>query len=77
MDRPEIALELLGEGFSDPVVRMPFSFVPNERRGSQSYMLQLVQCLKFEQHDDSVLLRFMLRRALRNPLRVGAVCFGF
>ena len=38
-------------------------------------MLQLVQCLKFEQHDDSVLLRFMLRRALRNPLRVGASMF--
>ena len=41
----------------------------------QSYMLQLVQCLKFEQHDNSVLLRFMLRRALRDPLRVGASMF--
>ena len=70
-------MELLGEGFSDPVVRayavLHLSRMKDE--DLQSYMLQLVQCLKFEQHDDSVLLRFMLRRALRNPLRVGASMF--
>ena len=77
VERPEIALELLGQNFSDPIVRAyaVHHLSKMKDKDLQSYMLQLVQCLKFEPHDDSVLLRFMLRRALRNPLRVGAIMF--
>ena len=77
VERPEIALELLGQSFSDPIVRAYAVHHLSSMKDDdlQSYMLQLVQCLKFEQHDNSVLLRFMLRRALRDPLRVGASMF--
>lgn len=35
------------------------------------YLLQLVQCLKFEPHHDSALSRFLLRRAAEQPLQIG------
>ena len=75
--RPEIALELLGPTFSDPVVRA-FAVQHLARMSDMDlagYCLQLVQCLKVEPYDDSPLLRFMLRRALRSPLLVGHTLF--
>lgn len=39
------------------------------------YLLQLVQCLKFEPYHDSPLARMLVERALRNPLQVGHPLF--
>jgi hypothetical protein len=75
--RPEMCLELLGSSFSDPIVRAYACLQLSKMRDIDlaGYMLQLVQCLKIELYDDSVLLRFMLRRSLRNPLVVGHKLF--
>ncbi|XP_066972398.1 phosphatidylinositol 4,5-bisphosphate 3-kinase catalytic subunit alpha isoform-like [Macrobrachium rosenbergii] len=66
---PEIALELLQCKFADPVVRQHAvrsldKGLPDEMLFQ--YMLQLVQTLKHEPYLDSVLLRFLLRKALTN-----------
>ena len=37
----------------------------------EEVLLQLVQNLKAEPYHDSALFRFLLRRALRNPLMIG------
>ncbi len=39
------------------------------------YLLQLVQCLKFEPYHDSPLTRFLIERALSNPLEIGHPLF--
>ena len=72
-----MCLELLGSCFSDPIVRSFAVLQLSKMKDSDlaGYLLQLVQCLKLEDHDDSVLLRFMLRRSLRNPLVVGHKLF--
>ena len=41
------------------------------------YVLQLVQCLKLEKHDDSVLFRFLLRRGLKNPYVIGHYLYWY
>ena len=41
------------------------------------FMLQLTQVLKFETFLDSSLTRFLLRRSLLNPRKVGHVLFWF
>ena len=75
--RPEMCLELLGSSFSDPIVRAYAILHLSKLKDIDlaGYMLQLVQCLKLEPYDDSVLLRFMLRRSIRNPLVVGHKLF--
>ena len=41
------------------------------------YVLQLVQCLKLEKHDDSVLFRFLLRRGLKSPYVIGHYLYWY
>ena len=69
----ETALSLLGIKYLDETVRAyavsKVAMLNDE--DLSDYLLQLVQCLKLERNHDSVLLRFLLRRALRNPHVVG------
>lgn len=71
--RPHSALQLLDSKFSDPQVRafavkclekMPDSDVA-------AHMLQLAQAVTYEPFHDSALARFLLRRAVLNPMLVG------
>jgi len=69
---PLDALELLGASFADTNIR---SYAVQRIEGlsnadMEDYLLQLVQILKFEPHDDCALSRFLIRRALRHK-RVG------
>ena len=67
------AMELLDVRFGDTAVR-EFAVVTLERMGDdelEQYLLQLVQLLKYELYHISALSRFLVRRALRNPLGVG------
>mmetsp|Transcript_33348 Transcript_33348/g.65547 ORF Transcript_33348/g.65547 Transcript_33348/m.65547 type:complete len:1035 (-) Transcript_33348:316-3420(-) len=41
----------------------------------QSYLLQLTQCLKFENYHNSALSRFLIERAIRSPLAIGHYFF--
>merc|ERR1711965_927608 len=41
----------------------------------KEYLLQLVQTLKYEPYHDSPLLRMILRRALKNPNKIGHTLF--
>ena len=77
VERPEMCLELLGASYSDPIVRAYAVLQLSKMKDSDlaGYLLQLVQCLKTEPYDDSPLLRFMLRRSLRNPMVVGHKLF--
>lgn len=66
-------LELLDIAFADPVVR---EFVVRQLNklndiDFDQYMLQMVQCLKYESYHDSPLARLLLRRALKSPFKVG------
>ena len=45
------------------------------RNPARRYVLQLAQCLKWEPFHDSALARFLLRRALRAPSRLGHPLF--
>jgi phosphatidylinositol-4,5-bisphosphate 3-kinase len=42
-----------------------------------SFLLQLVQLLKFEPFLDGALVRFLFRRALGNPEKIGHTLFWF
>ena len=77
IERPEQCLELLGSSYSDPIVRAYAVLQLSKMKDLDlaGYLLQLVQCLKTELYDDSPLLRFMLRRSLRNPIVVGHKLF--
>eukprot|EP01084_Bolivina_argentea_P080506 145814_1 len=41
----------------------------------QKYLLQLIQCLKFELYDDSPLSQFLIRRAIKSPYQIGHYFF--
>jgi hypothetical protein len=71
------ALLLLDRRFMDPKVRA-FAVHCLEDLGDEElalYMLQLCQQLKFENHIDSALARFLLRRALANMRLIGHIFF--
>ena len=75
---PLDALELLDYRFADAKVR---EFAVKclgqfEDADLQTYLLQLVQVLKYEPYHDSALARFLTRRALRSQ-RVGHVFFWY
>mmetsp|Transcript_28899 Transcript_28899/g.57767 ORF Transcript_28899/g.57767 Transcript_28899/m.57767 type:complete len:1105 (+) Transcript_28899:72-3386(+) len=66
-------LEMLDINFSDPVVR---EFICRQLNcmndySFDQYMLQMVQCLKYEPYHDSPLARMILRRALQAPYKIG------
>lgn len=71
------ALQLLDRRFMDPKVRAYAAHcledLPDEELAL--YMLQLCQQLKFENHVDSALSRFLLRRALTNQKLIGHIYF--
>ena len=66
------ALELLGcdDSFVRAYAVQEFDFLANDHVLCM-YMLQLTQALKGEPYHDSALARFLLRRAIANPARVG------
>ena len=41
----------------------------------QRYLLQLIQCLKFELHHENALALFLLKRALKSPYQIGHYFF--
>eukprot|EP01084_Bolivina_argentea_P069040 125670_1 len=75
----ENVLELLGYEFMDTRVReyavMCLSVMHDCQL--QKYLLQLVQCLKFELHHNNILIRFLMRRALLNPYQIGHYFFWY
>lgn len=66
------ALELMGcdDSFIRAYAVQEFDFLASENTVT-NYMLQLTQALKAEPFHDSTLARFLLRRAIANPARVG------
>ena len=66
------ALELLGcdDNFVRAYAVQEFDYLANDKILCM-YMLQLTQALKAEPYHDSALARFLLRRAIANPARVG------
>ena len=71
------ALQLLDAQFADHKVRALAvqcleSMTNDELR---RYMIQLIQAVKFEQHTDSALSRFLQRRSLQAPTTVGRAFF--
>ncbi|ETO33864.1 hypothetical protein RFI_03235 [Reticulomyxa filosa] len=71
------ALEFLDYRYADITVREMAIKWLDEMHDSelQQYLLQLVQCLKYESHHDSALSRFLIRRGLRNPYQIGHYLF--
>ena len=70
---PYAALELLDIRYGDPVVR-EFAIRIIDKLNDDDLMelmLQLVQVLKYECFHDSPLARFLLRRGLCSPLKIG------
>ena len=66
-------LQLMLGRYSDPVVR-GYAVRELNKMGDnvlKEYLLQLVQTLKYEPCHDSPLLRMLLRRALKNPNKIG------
>jgi phosphatidylinositol-4,5-bisphosphate 3-kinase len=76
-DEPLDFLELLDIRYGDPVVReyaiQKLSLLVDSQL--QEVLLQLVQVLKYEAYHDSPLARFLIRRALLNPLVIGHQLF--
>jgi len=74
---PENALELLDVKYPDYTVRKYAVDMLRQLDDDQVrlYMLQLVQCLKFEAYHHSPLSRFLIERSLKNPLVVGHYFF--
>eukprot|EP00053_Salpingoeca_punica_P012500 m.111953 g.111953 ORF g.111953 m.111953 type:complete len:1024 (-) comp15963_c0_seq1:1685-4756(-) len=75
---PEDALELLDAGYPDEMIRRHAVAALETLTDDKliSYLLQLVQVLKFESYLNNDLARFLLRRALRNQ-RVGHFLFWY
>jgi len=73
----EDALELLSFELMDTRVReYGVMCIANMHDSDlQRYLLQLVQCLKFEQNHNNALIRLLMRRALQNPYQIGHFLF--
>lgn len=74
---PAAAIELLDCKYHDYRLRRwavnKLDECPDHILGT--YILQLVQCLKYEQHHDSPLSRLLLKRALTTPYEIGHFMF--
>lgn len=73
------ALQILDQRYPEPKVRafavqLLGALTDEELLG---YMLQLTQLIKFEPFHDSALVRFLLRRALGNPEKIGHTFFWY
>ncbi|GAB5365321.1 hypothetical protein AAMO2058_001047600 [Amorphochlora amoebiformis] len=75
--KPEMAMLLLGPGYSQTIVRSYAVRILDTMSDSvlALYMLQLVQCLKYELHHDSDLSQMLIRRGLGSPYQVGHQLF--
>eukprot|EP01083_Nonionella_stella_P153989 495527_1 len=75
--RNEDLLELLSYEFMDAYIRewcvMRIACMSDNE--IQIYLLQLVQCLKYELHHNNALIRLLMRRALHNPNQIGHFLF--
>ena len=67
---PASALELLSPTFTDSEVRKYAVSVLSDAADDEllCYLLQLVQALRYESEDDSQLARFLVNRAVANPV---------
>lgn len=76
---PMQALQLLDRRFMDPKIRAYAVHLLEDLSDDDLalLMLQLCQQLKFENHVDSALSRFLLRRALKNLRLIGHIFFWF
>lgn len=76
-ERPESALLLLDAHFPDAFIRLhAISYLRQmEDCLLREYILQLVQVLKYEPHDYSLLSEFLIERAVANPYQIGHVLF--
>lgn len=76
---PVQALQLLDRRFLDPKIRAYAVHCLEDLNDEDLslYMLQLCQQLKFENHVDSALSRFLLRRSLKNLRLIGHIFFWF
>lgn len=76
---PMQALQLLDRRFMDPKIRAYAVHLLEDLSDDDLalLMLQLCQQLKFENHVDSALSRFLLRRALQNLRLIGHIFFWF
>jgi len=74
---PSQALLLLDRRFLDPKVRAfaVYCLEPLDDEELGLFMLQLCQQLKFENHVDSALARFLLRRALKAKTLIGHIFY--
>eukprot|EP00762_Andalucia_godoyi_P004278 ANDGO_05487.mRNA.1 Phosphatidylinositol 3-kinase 1 len=74
---PLAALELLDMRFTDPHIRAYAIDCLNRlsNRELASVLLQLVQVLKYEAHNDSPLARFLVKRGAQSPDEVGHILF--
>eukprot|EP00494_Astrolonche_serrata_P006560 UN06584 len=76
-DKAEHLLELLDYRYVDPELRK-FAvdlFDQFDDAHLAGFLLQLVQCLKFELRHLSHLSQFLIRRALKNPYQIGHYLF--
>mmetsp|Transcript_52561 Transcript_52561/g.87040 ORF Transcript_52561/g.87040 Transcript_52561/m.87040 type:complete len:1185 (-) Transcript_52561:126-3680(-) len=73
----EHAMEFLDYKYMDSKLREKAIDWLNEMDDTylQRYLLQLVQCLKFELHHENALSLFLIRRALRSPYQIGHYLF--
>ena len=73
----EDMLELLSYEFMDTYVREYCVMRIAEMHDNelQIYLLQLVQCLKYELHHNNALIRLLMRRAINNPYQIGHFLF--
>jgi phosphatidylinositol-4,5-bisphosphate 3-kinase len=73
------SLQMLDGRFPDPKVRAAAVQMLGGLTDTEllSFLLQLTQLLKFEQHHDSALARFLLRRAIASPEKIGQTFFWF
>lgn len=76
--QPEDALELLDAAFADQTIRLHAVQYLEPISDDQllSYLLQLVQVMKYESYLDCDLARFLLRRALKSQ-RIGHFFFWY
>ena len=73
----EDMLELLSYEFMDTYIREFCVMRISQMHDNdlQVFLLQLVQCLKYELHHNNALIRLLMRRALNNPYQIGHFLF--
>ena len=69
------ALKLLSGDFLCPSIRKYAveSLELASLKEIQDHLIQIVQALKYEMYHDSYLARFILKRAIKNPLNLGNI----